>query len=598
MSARPLILRRTTLALWAGVLLALLPIAQVILYVASQANLAPVGDQWWDVGYVAIKTRAGTLALEDLFIYYLGHRPFVIRVLTVIFTVLTDYNVQIMRFTAVVIALLNLVMASLLVAHRHKKLLPFAIPLFALVLFTLYHEDSWLDFYFSVWHQTLFFALLGLLVVQRLPPGWRTFALIIGCALGATFSLGLGIAAWFSLPVAWLARRSYRHWKYIAVWGIVFAACMAFYRSDYSVSPHETESRSFSPQALLQDGVVLTSVYLLQFQSTRFDTDTVNLFALALAVMVVLLLCANSVLLARREGRLETPTLWLSLVLYSFGGAGLTIVGRGVYFPVPARYSPGDDGFWLALVALGLLVLVQRPRPLLTAANGVVLALVVLLTMQKDVWLLQRDADPYPPACDQCVLDTPLLRDNCFRACFYWGDEQSVYQFAALRLSVFRDVPPRLLLPEAASPVVSDMPHRWLGVYVRDYLLAGVPAVNVATIAPEQGAWALPNTPYSPFYRGEWSTDLLLQPLENLWENAESFAAALPTQWAGLPRVWYVNTPETEANFRIVDTAFAEAGYVGERWTINDPRDATARFNLWCYSTDENDAVCAAGEQG
>lgn len=590
MTPRSITIRRTTLALWAGVLVALVPITLVVAYVAAQGNLAPVGDQWWDVGYVAIKLRAGILTPEDLFLYFSGHRPVVIRLLTVLFTLLTDYNVQIMRFMAVAVALLSLLAASLLVAHRHKRLLPLAVPLFALVLFTLYHEDSWLDYYFSVWNLTLLFPLLGLLVLQRMKPGWRGFLLIIVCALGASFSMGLGIAAWFSLPVAWLAQRPYRRWQYLLAWGIAFALFFAFYRSGYAVSPYETDGGSFSPQALLRDGVGLTAVYLLQFQSTRFDGETVNLFALALGVLAILLIIVNSVFWLRREREPETPALWLSLVLFAVGGAGLTIVGRGVYFPVPARYSPGADGFWLALVALGLLALMRRPRPVLAAANGVVLALVVLFTVQKDVWLLQRNADPYPPECDQCVLDTPLKRDGCFRACFYWGDEQSVYQFAALRLSVFRDVPPRLLLPESASPVVTDVPHRWLGVYVRDTLLAGVPAANIATIAPEQGAWALPNEPYSPFYRGEWSTDMLPQPLENIWNTPEAFAAHLPARFAGQPRVWLINTPETEAHFAALDAAFAEAGYTGTRWTLNDPQDATARFGVWCYGVG---AACA-----
>lgn|GEM_PF-1770616 len=612
MTARPITLRRTTVALWAGVLAALIPIVLVIQYVATQANAAPVGDQWWDVSYVAVKTRAGILMPEDLFIYYLGHRPFVIRLLTVIFTLLTDYNVQIMRFTAVVIALLNLIMASLLVAHKHKQVLPLAIPLFALVLFTLYHEDSWLDYYFSVWQHTLFFLLLGLLVLQRMKPGWLAFVLMLGCAIGATFSLGLGIAAWVSLPIAFLAKRTYRRWTYILVWGVALASCMLFYTSDYAVSPYETEGGAFSSQGLLHDGLPLTGLYLVQFQSTRFDTVRINLFGTTLAVISIVVLGVNSFVLVLQGERQENIAPWASLALFSVGGAGLTVLGRGVAFPIAARYSPGADGFWLALVVLGLLVIAQRPRPFLAAANVVVLVLTVLLTVQKDVWLRQRNADPYPEACDQCVLDTPLKRDGCFRACFYWGDEQSVYHFAALRLSVFRNVSPRLILPERGAPVVSDMPNRWLSVYVRDYLLAEIPAENLIHIAPESGTWALPNTPYSPFYRGEWSTDILPHPLENIRESAEAFAADLPMHFDGQPRVWYINTPETQGNFEIINAAFTDAGYVGERWTVNDPLYATARFGVWCFvastgvvstgvTSDDGakgvDAACAVGEQ-
>ncbi len=598
MTARPIMLRRTTLALGVGVLVALIPIVLVALYVATQANAAPVGDQWWDVGYIAVKTRAGILAPDDLFMYFLGHRPLFIRLLTVLFTLLTDYNVQILRFAAVVTALLNLGMASLLMAHRHKRLLPFAVPLFALVLFMLYHEDSWLDYYFAVWQQPLFFLLIALLALQRMRAGWRAFAVMVACALATTFTLGIGIAAWFSLPVAFLATRTYRRWSYLVVWIVAFAACMAFYTSNYAVSSYEAEGSAFSPQTLLKDGLPLALIYLIQFQSTRFDTDTISLFATAVAVLGVVLISLNAFYLSRRGEMLEATAAWVSLALFALGGAGLTMLGRGVAFPVAPRYSPGADGFWLALVALALMTLAQRPRPALNALNVVLVVITVLLTVQKDVWLLQRNADPYPPDCDQCVLDTPLTRGDCFRACFYWGDVQSVYQFAALRLSVFRDLQPRLILPESAAPVVSDMPNRWLSVYVRDYLLVGVPAEQMVHIAPERGTWALPNEPYSPFYRGEWSTNILPQPLENVWESAAAFATALPPRFARQPRVWYVNTPETEADFDVIAAAFADAGYRGERWTINDARYATARFGVWCFGANELEASCAVGEQG
>jgi hypothetical protein len=190
------------------------------------------------------------------------------------------------------------------------------------------------------------------------------------------------------------------------------------------------------------------------------------------------------------------------------------------------------------------------------------------------------------------------MRGDCFRACFYWGDEQSVYHFAALRLSVFHDVSAHLILPEAGAPVVSDMPNRWLSVYVRDYMLGGVPVENTVSIAPERGTWALPNTPYSPFYRGEWSTDILPNPLENVRASAEAFTAEIPTRFVGQPRVWYINTPETEGNFEIINAAFADAGYTSERWTVNDPRYATARFGVWCFGANDVDAACAVGEQG
>jgi hypothetical protein len=575
--------RWATIAPYTLLLIALVPIILVAQYVATQANIAPVGDQWWDVGYIAVKTRAGTLTGEDIFAYFLGHRPVIIRLMTVIFTTLTGYDVQILRFAAFATAVINLVLASLLMAHRHKRLLPFAVPLFALVLFTLYHEDSWLDYYFAVWQQPLFFLLIALLVIQRMRPGWLALILVILCAVATTFTLGLGIAAWFSLPIALLGKPAYRRWYYLVVWGVAFAAGMAFYMSDYAVSPYETEEASVSLQALLRDGLPLSLVYLIQFQSTRFDTDSISLFATALAFMGVVVMGINSWYIARREQQLETVAAWGSLALFPLFGAALTILGRGVAFPVPPRYSPGADGFWIAFVALALLALAYRPRPVLAATNVVLIGLTVVLTIQKDGWLLQRNNDPYPESCDQCVMDYPLERGDCFRVCFFYGEEQSVYHLAALRLSLFQNQTPHLVLPDAQSPVITDMPNRWLSVYVRDYLLAGVAEEDTYNIAPAQGTWNLPNLPYSPFYRGEWSTDILPQPLENVWDTADAFAADLPTLLADQPRFWYLNTPETEANLDRIEAAFTEADYHGRQIPIGDTRYASARFSIWCF---------------
>src|SRR5262249_48373871 len=150
---------------------------------------------------------------------------------------------------------------------------------------------------------------------------------------------------------------------------------------------------------------------------------------------------------------------------------------------------------------------------------------------------------------------------------------------AALRLSVFRDEKPRLILPRTDAPAITDMPNRWLSVYVRDYMLAGLPSQKLYSIAPMPGAWPQYAEPYaSPYNRGEWSTDILPHPLRQAWGSPSALASDLSFLALNQPLLWYLNTPETETNFLTIERALAELGYTASKFAIREARYASARF--------------------
>jgi hypothetical protein len=125
-------------------------------------------------------------------------------------------------------------------------------------------------------------------------------------------------------------------------------------------------------------------------------------------------------------------------------------------------------------------------------------------------------------------------------------------------------------------------------VYVRDYMMAGLPWQNLYSIAPVPGAWPLRTDPYpSPYNRGEWPTDILHQPLRQTWTSATELASDLSFLTHNHPLLWYLNTPETEANLLIIERALTELGYSASKVTIREPRYASARFGLWCFERKE-----------
>jgi hypothetical protein len=217
-------------------------------------------------------------------------------------------------------------------------------------------------------------------------------------------------------------------------------------------------------------------------------------------------------------------------------------------------------------------------------ANVVLLGTLVVLSVHRDVQSLSTVSDRQITArCDRSIVEYPLYRDDRFHHCF-GSEDQHVYHLAALRLSVFRNESQRLILPSANARIITDMPNRWLSVYVRDYMLRGMNWKDIYSIAPMRGIWPLRTEPNdSPFYRGEWSTDILPRPLTQVWEDAEALISDLSIIAGEEPLVWYLGTPETDGSFHGIIEAFSKLNFTGFIYPIADPRYASSKFMLWCF---------------
>ena len=565
------------------VLAGLTPIVLVAWYVVTYGSLAPIGDEWWDTVYIAVKTKAGILKLEDLLVRTAGHRVAVIRLVAALSTKLTDYDAGLLRFATFVTTLANLGLVTLLLKRCGRGLMPAGFFLFAAILFTLYHEGSWLDMYQSQWQQPLFFVLLGLTVLQRMPPGWSVFALLIVCAIAASLSQAAGIVAWISFPAAAIGIPAYRHKQFVILWPAALIAFAIFYYSNYAV---DWQNNDVPVLGRILDDPKHAVVFLIRFQAVRFlpNQFNINLFTLIFTLISLLVLVANLwQMIHKRERENEAAAaLWGSLALFSLSVAAVVFLGRGY---VQDRYSPGADGFWIAFAALALLVLRERLPITLAILNTILLAMMLILTARVDreaIWRPRQDVS-ISARCVQTILDLPLYRDDSFRKCFYWSDDQSVYHLAALRLSVFRNEKSELILPRADAPVITDLPNRWLSVYVRDYMMAGVASDKLFSIAPLSGTWQPGELPVSPFYRGEWSTDILAKPLAPVWTSPSELVPELVTLAAGQQLIFYLNTPETAANMAVIEPALMKLGFTRSTLQIKSPRYRFARFTLSCF---------------
>jgi hypothetical protein len=413
--------------------------------------------------------------------------------------------------------------------------------------------------------------------------------------VAAGFSGAIGPVAWLCLPIAALGTAEYRRFKFCAVWLAATATFFAFYFSGYARSASE-DALIALPQSIIQDGLWQPFITGVRFLSVRFDAHPAKLVLAGVVVTTACIAMFAINLWTIFQRKREDAALWTSLAAFSFGGALMVMMGRNIGYWVPGRYSPGSDAFWIAFAAVALISL--RKSASLWIPNLVLVCAVAGLSGYKTFWTIQHAPVPYPKSCDQCVAEFPLQRGSCFRSCFQWGEEQSAYHLAALRLSIFRDAKPAMILASSDSPVISDMPSRWLGVYVRDFMLAGLDPNLLHTLAPAPGHWPLPKQPFSPFYRGEWPVDILPQPLSQAWTELPQLLSKFPVITADRSRIWYLNTPETAGNLPAVEQGLSELGFVGSRVTITSPRYAAARFGLWCFERSGTGACAPATEQG
>ena len=333
--------------------------------------------------YIAVKTQTGTLIPEDFFVLIVGHRPAITRLITVFSTIFTHYDAGLLRFAAFIITLLNLGLTMLLLRGR-QGLIPISFFLFATVLFSLYYPPNWLDMSYSAWQQALFFMLLGLLVLQRTRPGWPAFSFLMLCATAASFSQAPGLVAWISLPIAAAGMSEYRRPPYVMLWLLGMVLFLIFYTSDYAVHPFRTAGDSPSLSRALREGLISAMIYPFRFQAVRFDMPKM---APLLALISSLMLGVNSWQIMRSKNGVATAALWGSLALYTVGTAALVLLARGPF--VTQRQSPGSDGFWLAFIALSLLVLARRPRVHIAVLNVSLLFALVIFSVQKDIVLFR-----------------------------------------------------------------------------------------------------------------------------------------------------------------------------------------------------------------
>lgn len=332
------------------VLLSLIPIFLIVYLLANYALNIPYHDEWIDTNTVdiAIITSSGRIpSFELLATEWSQHRVFFTRVITMLSTFLTGWDVRFDKWVGFVAALLGLMLLYATQRTLNQTVALWLMVPTALLVFSPRQYVNWLLAY----QNCMFFVCLwvfaaGYLLVRG-PIGWRTLLMLMLCAMYATLSLGLGLGLWIAmLPTLWL--RGYRNWRHYAAW----CGVSAFVIFLYIVHDPAVVVR-FVIEISLLDRMVYAVTFLAS--PLVFGAPQAILAAQALALGAIIVTALNLRYLLTRAPlpQLAVPML---LILMGVGNTALAAFGRAGWAhgdPLHSRYVTTASLFWYGVLMLG-----------------------------------------------------------------------------------------------------------------------------------------------------------------------------------------------------------------------------------------------------
>lgn len=555
----------------------LLPIYVVGLYMHTYGRNVPVNDHWLFGIKIAQATAEGRLSLEIVLQDFAGHRIFFTGMLHALMTRLTQWNTEYEMWVNLPLAVGEFLVLIAILHRQYPQLTAYVLLPFSLMTFSAYQYLNWLNGFYTIWHFVPLFFLLGLWVVQRGPIGARTVGIAAFLAFCATFSLGPGVVVWAALGLALplFGYRKLAHWPYYALWGVALLATLYLYTREVQVSVSGEEG-GFSSIRFAPPQEMLT--FFLTFVGNPFTAEYQHILALRLAILGLVVFGANLAFLWWKERRWEALAPWITMALFALGVAALITLTRyteGRWITaLEQRYTVISTQFWLAWIATAAMVLWYQQRGeghrrwgrALVLANLLLALLIGSAYLRANLWNWQATAQRYSVKIglpyeqfdeEDCILQYPLTRDGtCVWETFVVqlgnATPEQIYLVAALDLTIFAEQTPANGLPDSYQvddPIIIESPSRWLNVYIRDWMLAGLPDDLLLHIAPPEEAL---------------STQTLPRPLGTQVLAQADFSPNGPLdQFIGqAEQVWYWHTPETESQAQAFDAYMTERGYV------------------------------------
>jgi hypothetical protein len=352
-------------------LVALVPLAFLIWFVAQYSVNVPFVDQW-DFVPLLEKMYQGHLTFSDLWAQHNEHRLIFPQLIMLPLARLTHWNIRYELAVNVILALGIFAVFVYQVKMTARRLavgrLPWAIPAVSLIVFSLSQYENWL----WGWQITMFLNLLAVMSTIVLLANdrfsWRRFAVATALGIVANYSFANGALVWpvgLVLLLVVTAGNPQRK-AAISTWIGVGTLTVASYYYHYQKPEEHPSLIVIFKMPLAYAAYVLKYLGGMCAQGLGGDTAGDGIFALIIGPLVTLATAwAVWALLRRKIADVRTLLPYFGMILYTVGSALITGVGRvgfGSNQALASRYCTMAVPFWVALVVFLIILRVDGYR--------------------------------------------------------------------------------------------------------------------------------------------------------------------------------------------------------------------------------------------
>ncbi|MBF0524224.1 MAG: hypothetical protein HQK56_03905 [Deltaproteobacteria bacterium] len=346
--------------------LALVPITATIALTAYFYVNIPQWDQW-DTAVILAKKFAGDLSWRDLWALHNEHRLLFPRLLMLLLSHLSGWNIAWELALNVVIALttLTLIIYQLCLTKQsiEKFNVALLIPIMSFLVFSFTQAENWL----WGWQIALFLnvaaACLGFIALARAGSNWVYFILAVIGGVVASYSFAPGLLFW---PIGclwlWFGKSSSPRMRLfrVGLWIALGALVVALYLHGY------TKAQNQSPVSYGLHHPLEFILHALAFLGSPLANYRVG-FAVAYGIIgLVIFFYAGSRVWQKFHDRLELVAPYFCLGAYAVMAALLTTVGRvglGLDQALVLRYITFSNLLWISdIILIFLLVATDSTR--------------------------------------------------------------------------------------------------------------------------------------------------------------------------------------------------------------------------------------------
>ncbi len=534
--------------------LALIPVIVLVAYIETYHSPFPYGDTTSFSAPTALATKTGTLTFDLLFAIANGHRIFFTRLLTVLLTLFTNWNLELEFVANFILGITNLVIIQALFVRFYPRQAHWFLVACSALMLSLAQSPNWIIGIHTAWHFVLMFLLLALLVLCYARIGWKALFSAAIFALCSTFSFGLGVLSW---PILFIAMflLGYRRWSYYIFWLVVSAITIALYfnNSGIGLSP----STSGQAANLMTPAIIDIIRFVVPFLGGPLAINDIRIATVIGGVGAISFLI-TLMIIWKYQRSFKQLTPWLVLALYAVGSGVLISLGRlnyyGVNTPITQRYLHPATCLWVALAAMIVLVITQvlpklqsgRFKVLVAGFYSLLsigfIALYLLTVMNGASRIEYGETASSISESGRCSAAYIFTRDeSCLRMTLgYRLDQLALYNLAG-----YAALPDQNILlagDQLETPVVIATNSNWLNYHIADRLLAGVSEDAIFVFLPQSNSDGI-------------DTSSFIQPAQSFHPrihlvpyNLAGEAPDIPVQLQNASRVWVIrqSQPTTE----------------------------------------------------